>query len=127
MTERLNAGVHLLLPAFFAVTGLQTQIALISGTGAWWTCLAILLVAVAGKFGGSYVAARIAGQGGRDAVALGALMNTRGLVELVVLNIGLSLGAWCQALFAMLVLMALVTTAMTSPVLWMLGWRPKKT
>ena len=70
------------------------------------------------------MAARIAGLGGRDAVAIGALMNTRGLVELVVLNVGLSLGVISPALFAMLVLMALVTTAATTPVLWMLGWRP---
>ena len=124
MTGRLERAVRLLLPAFFAVTGLRTEVTLISGAAAWWAFAGILAVACAGKFGGSYVAARIAGLGGRDAVAIGALMNTRGLVELVVLNVGLSLGVISPALFAMLVLMALVTTAATTPVLWMLGWRP---
>jgi Kef-type K+ transport system membrane component KefB len=124
VTGRVQGAVRLLLPAFFAVTGLHTEVTLISGAAAWSTCLAILLVACAGKFGGSYVAARTAGLRGRDALAIGALMNTRGLVELVVLNVGLSLGVISPTLFAMLVLMALVTTATTSPVLWMLGWRP---
>jgi Kef-type K+ transport system membrane component KefB len=125
LTGRIRGAVGLLLPAFFAITGLRTQITLISGATAWWTCLAILAVACAGKFGGSYAAAKMAGLERRDAVALGALMNTRGLVELVVLNVGLSLGVISPALFAMLVLMALVTTASTTPVLWLLGWRPR--
>lgn len=124
-TTRLRGPVNLLLPAFFAVTGLHTRVTLISGATAWWTCLAIVLVACAGKFGGSYAAARIAGLDGRDAVAIGALMNTRGLVELVVLNVGLDLGVISPALFAMLVLMALVTTATTTPALWLLGWRTR--
>ena len=124
LTSRLRGVVGLLLPAFFATTGLRTEVKLIHGAEAWMTCLAILAVACAGKFGGSYIAARWAGLPGREAAAIGALMNTRGLVELVVLNLGLSLGVISPALFAMLVLMALATTAMTTPLLRLLGWRP---
>ncbi len=124
VTARLRGLVWLLLPTFFAVTGLRTQIRLIEGVDAWTACLAILAVACAGKFGGSYLAARYAGLPRRDAAAIGALMNTRGLVELVVLNLGLSLGVISPTLFAILVLMALATTAMTTPLLRGLGWRP---
>jgi Kef-type K+ transport system membrane component KefB len=81
------------------------------------------MVACAGKIGGGYLAARGAGFRAREAAAIGALMNTRGLVELVVLNLGLSLGVISSTLFAMLVLMALTTTAMTTPILLWLGWR----
>jgi Kef-type K+ transport system membrane component KefB len=124
ITIRLRAAIWLLLPTFFAVTGLRTEVRLIDGAAAWLTCLAILAVACAGKFGGSYAAARHAGLAAREAAAIGALMNTRGLVELVVLNLGLSLGVISPTLFAMLVLMALATTAMTTPLLRWLGWRP---
>jgi len=111
--------VVLLLPAFFAFTGLRTQVALVDGARAWLLCLAIIAVASLGKFGGSALAARLTGSGWRDAAALGILMNTRGLVELIVLNIGLDLKVLSPALFAMLVLMALVTTMATTPIL---GW-----
>jgi Kef-type K+ transport system membrane component KefB len=108
--------VVLFLPAFFAFSGLRTEINLIQGSQ-WWLCAAIIVVACLGKFGGSAVAARLTGMSWRDASALGILMNTRGLMELIVLNIGLDLGVISPTLFAMLVLMALVTTFATTPVL----------
>jgi Kef-type K+ transport system membrane component KefB len=106
----------LLLPAFFALTGMRTRIDLLSGAGPWLLCGLIVLVATLGKFGGTLGAARLTGLSWRNAAALGALMNTRGLMELIVLNIGLDLGVISPTLFAMMVLMALVTTMMTSPV-----------
>jgi Kef-type K+ transport system membrane component KefB len=108
--------VVLLLPAFFAFTGLRTQIGLISGTQ-WLFCALIILVASAGKFGGSVVAGRMTGLSWRDAAALGILMNTRGLMELIVLNVGLDLKVISPRLFAMLVIMAVVTTLATTPIL----------
>jgi Kef-type K+ transport system membrane component KefB len=111
----------LLLPAFFAYTGMRTQISLVSGWESWLWCAAIILVATIGKFGGTLAAARLTGLSWRDAAALGALMNTRGLMELIVLNIGLDLGVISPILFAMMVVMALVTTAATAPVLqWLM-------
>jgi Kef-type K+ transport system membrane component KefB len=107
----------LLLPAFFAFTGMRTRIDLVSGGEAWLLCGLIILVATVGKFGGTCVAARLTGLHWRDAAVLGALMNTRGLMELVVLNIGLDLKVISPALFAMMVLMAIVTTMMTGPAL----------
>jgi Kef-type K+ transport system membrane component KefB len=109
--------VILLLPAFFAYTGMRTQIGLVSGADQWLMCAAIIAVACVGKIGGSFVAARFSGLSVRDAASLGALMNTRGLVELVVLNLGLDLGIISPTLFAMMVLMAIVTTAATAPLL----------
>jgi Kef-type K+ transport system membrane component KefB len=109
--------VVLLLPAFFAFTGLRTQIGLVSGLAHWTMCSAIIALACVGKFGGTYVAARLTGQTAHDAAALGALMNTRGLMELVVLNIGLDLRVISPTLFAMMVLMALLTTFATSPLI----------
>lgn len=107
----------LLLPAFFAFTGLRTQINLVSGWDSWLWCAAIILTATAGKFGGTFAAARLTGLGWRDAAALGTLMNTRGLMELIVLNIGLDLGVISPTLFAMMVVMALATTVATAPIL----------
>lgn len=109
--------VVLLLPVFFAFTGMRTQIGLLSTATDWALCGAIILVATVGKFGGSFVAARLAGLGWRESSALGILMNTRGLMELIVLNVGLDMGVLSPTLFAMLVLMALVTTFSTTPVL----------
>jgi Kef-type K+ transport system membrane component KefB len=109
--------VILLLPAFFAFTGLRTQIGLLQGAFAWLVCGAIVLVASLGKFGGTFIAARITGLGNRDAASLGILMNTRGLMELIVLNLGLDLRILSPPLFAMLVLMAIATTLGTTPVL----------
>jgi Kef-type K+ transport system membrane component KefB len=107
----------MLLPAFFAVTGMNTRIGLITGLESWLTCLGIILVATAGKFGGTLIAARVIGLDWRTSSALGILMNTRGLMELIVLNIGLSLGVISPKLFAMMVIMALVTTIATAPIL----------
>lgn len=109
-------ALALLLPLFFAFTGLRTQIGLLSGHD-WVVCAGIVLVATAGKFGGASLAARIAGSSWRDAVTLGLLMNTRGLVELVVLNIGYDLGFLSDRVFAMMVLMAIITTFATGPLL----------
>jgi Kef-type K+ transport system membrane component KefB len=118
LNDRLEDVVAILfLPAFFAFTGMRTQVALIRGLGDWLLCGAITLVACAGKFGGTVVAGRLTGLRWRDSAALGVLMNTRGLVELIVLNIGLDLGVISPRLFTMLVVMALVTTFMTTPIL----------
>jgi Kef-type K+ transport system membrane component KefB len=108
--------VVLFLPIFFAFTGLRTSIALIDG-GLWFYMALILLVAVIGKVGGSAVAARSSGMDWREAWALGALMNTRGLMAFVILNVGYDIGVVSPALFAMMVLMALATTFMTTPLL----------
>lgn len=116
--EKLEELVTVLfLPAFFAFTGLRTRIGLVSGLEHWLICGLILVVATAGKFGGTLVAARFTGLGWRESAGLGILMNTRGLMELIVLNIGLDLNVITPTLFAMMVLMALVTTIATTPVL----------
>lgn len=107
----------LLLPAFFAWAGLRTEIGLLSQPSDWLFCLVIILVATLGKFGGTLAAARLTGFGWRTSASLGILMNTRGLMELIVLNIGLDLGVISPVLFAMMVLMALVTTVITTPIL----------
>ncbi|MBV8452381.1 MAG: cation:proton antiporter, partial [Deltaproteobacteria bacterium] len=118
LTDRLeDLIVVLLMPAFFAFAGLRTQIGLVSGLQEWMLCGLIILVASAGKFGGSLLAARITGLGWREASVLGVLMNTRGLMELIVLNIGLEMHMISPTLFAMLVIMALVTTFATTPIL----------
>jgi Kef-type K+ transport system membrane component KefB len=118
LTEKLNdMAVVLLLPIFFAFTGLRTSIGLVNGIELWFYTGLIILVAVLGKFGGSSLAARWGGLSWREANALGVLMNTRGLMELVLLNIGLDIGVLSPALFTMMVLMALVTTFMTAPLL----------
>jgi len=121
MNRRLGDFVAVLfLPAFFAFTGMRTQIGLLSGAESLILCGVITLVACIGKFGGTLIASRLSGLGWRDSAALGILMNTRGLVELIVLNMGLDLGVISPTLFAMLVLMALVTTFMTTPILQVL-------
>ncbi len=118
VTARLEDIVRVMfLPAFFAFTGLRTEIGLVQGMDDWLLCGAIIAVAIVGKFGGAALAAKLAGLDWRDSAALGILMNTRGLVELIVLNIGLDLGVISPRLFTMLVIMALVTTLMTSPIL----------
>jgi Kef-type K+ transport system membrane component KefB/nucleotide-binding universal stress UspA family protein len=110
--------VVFLVPLFFAYTGLRTNIGLIGGdVKLWLICGLILAVAIVGKWGGSSVAARVMGMDWRQSMALGVLMNTRGLTELIILNIGLDLKVIPPALFAMLVIMALVTTFMTTPLL----------
>ncbi|MBW8885135.1 MAG: cation:proton antiporter [Planctomycetia bacterium] len=109
--------IVLLLPAFFAYTGMRTHIGLVSGWEQWLICALIILVASLGKFGGTIAAARLAGLDWRTSSSLGILMNTRGLMELIVLNIGLDLGVISPTLFAMMVLMALATTLATTPLL----------
>jgi Kef-type K+ transport system membrane component KefB len=106
-----------LLPLFFAFTGLRTQIGLLNEYSAWLICLGLILIATVGKLGGAMVVAHITGLNWRDSFELGALMNTRGLIELVALNMGYDLGILSPRIFAMLVLMALVTTGMTGPLL----------
>ena len=118
LADRMEIVVAtIFLPIFFAFTGLRTEIGLVSGATLWGMCGALTCAAIVGKFGGSAVAARLTGMPWREASALGILMNTRGLMELVVLNIGLELGVISRTLFAMMVLMALITTWMTSPLL----------
>ena len=111
----------LLLPSFFAFTGMRTRIDLLSSLDQWLICGLIILVATVGKFGGTMVAARLTGLDWRNTMALGTLMNTRGLMELIVLNIGLDLQVISPVLFAMMVIMALTTTTITAPVLrWLI-------
>jgi Kef-type K+ transport system membrane component KefB len=118
-----DSVVVLLLPAFFALTGLRTEIGLVHGFRNWVICTVIIAVASVGKFGGTFVAARLTGSDWQQAAALGVLMNTRGLMELIVLNIGLDLGVFSPTLFAMLVLMAVVTTVTTTPILQIVSSR----
>jgi Kef-type K+ transport system membrane component KefB len=106
-----------LLPLFFAFTGLRTQTGLLNDANSWLICLFLILVATIGKLGGAMVTARVTGVDWFDSFRLGALMNTRGLVELIALNIGYDLGILSPQIFAMLVLMALVTTGLTGPLL----------
>jgi Kef-type K+ transport system membrane component KefB len=112
-----SVATVLLMPLFFAFTGLRTRVGLVSGGEMWFYCGLIILVAVAGKFGGSTLAARVTGMSWREASTVGILMNTRGLMELIVLNIGLDIGVLSPAMFTMMVLMALATTLMTAPLL----------
>lgn len=124
--ERLRSlVVVLLIPLFFAFTGLRTSIGLISGSAMILYCGLVFVVAVAGKFGGSTIAARIMGTPWREAAAIGILMNTRGLIELVILNIGLDIGVLPRPLFSMMVLMAVGTTLMTTPLLSWVYANPK--
>ena len=109
--------VVLLLPLYFGLTGLRSSIFLITGASMWFYAAAIIVLAVVGKMGGSLLTARLNGMSWRESAAVGVLMNTRGLVELVILNIGLDLGILSPALFSIMVLMALVTTLMTTPLL----------
>ena len=118
LRERLESiSSVFLLPLFFVYTGLRTQIGLLNDAWSWAICLIIIVVATTGKLGGTVLAARWTGQPWRDSIALGALMNTRGLMELIALNVGYDLGILTPEIFAMMVLMALVTTAMTGPLL----------
>lgn len=123
ITERLETfSTLLLLPIFFAFTGLRTEVGLLSGGQDWLVCGLLLLIAVSAKLGGAAIAAALSGMPWRDSVALGALMNTRGLMELIALNLALDLGVFTPKIFAMLVLMALATTFATGPILSALGY-----
>jgi Kef-type K+ transport system membrane component KefB len=123
-----DVALVLLLPLFFVFTGLRTQIGLLNDSSLWGICLLVIILAIAGKFGGSAIAARIKGESWHDSLAIGALMNTRGLMELVILNIGYDLGILTPQIFAIMVIMALVTTLMTSPALDFINkhWSPDK-
>jgi Kef-type K+ transport system membrane component KefB len=125
--EKLTAHVHgismLLLPLFFAVTGLRTNVGGLATPALWLCCALVLAVAIIGKLGGAMLSALAVGFHWRDAASIGVLMNTRGLMEMVVLNIGRDIGVISPNLFTMCVLMALVTTAMTSPLLDLLQRR----
>lgn len=117
-----DVSVILMLPLFFVFTGLRTQIGLINDPYLWEITGWIILVAVAGKFFGSAIAARFVGQNWHESLTIGALMNTRGLMELVVLNIGYDLGVLTSEIFTMMVIMALVTTFMTGPALDLINY-----
>jgi Kef-type K+ transport system membrane component KefB len=118
VVERIESlSLALLLPLFFALTGLRTRIDLLTGNSTWGYAAAIIAVAVFGKLAGAALAAKASGMYWKDSVGLGVLMNTRGLVELVILNAGLDLGVLSAPLFTTMVIMALVTTFMTTPIL----------
>ena len=118
VVDRIESlSLALLLPLFFALTGLRTRIDLLSNKSMWGYALAIIATAVVGKLAGAAFTAKATGMNWKDSLGLGVLMNTRGLVELVILNAGLDLGILSPTLFTMMVLMALVTTFMTSPIL----------
>lgn len=122
LRSRLDMLVSvLLLPLFFALTGMRTRLDLLSGRAMWTWALIVLLAAVSGKMGGAALAARWSGLSWRNATALGVLLNTRGLVELIVLNIAYNAGVFSPTLFTMMVVMALATTIMTTPILNLLG------
>ncbi|RZJ64927.1 MAG: cation/H(+) antiporter, partial [Flavobacterium sp.] len=112
----------MLLPLFFVFTGLRTQIGLLNDPYLWKVCALIIAVGVVGKFVGSALTARFVGQNWRDSFTIGALMNTRGLMELIVLNIGYDLGILSTEIFSMMVIMALATTFMTGPALDLIGY-----
>ncbi|XDD49035.1 cation:proton antiporter [Leptospira sp. WS92.C1] len=115
-------SLTVLLPLFFAFTGLRTKFGLLSSSGLWPVFFIILFVAILGKLGGSAVAAKISGKNWKDSLSVGILMNTRGLMELIVLNIGYDLGILSEEIFSMMVLMALTTTIMTGPGLKLVEW-----
>ncbi|TGL64023.1 cation:proton antiporter [Leptospira sarikeiensis] len=112
-----DVSTAVFLPLFFALTGIRTQIGLLNQGNLWWDFALVLFVAIAGKFAGSSIAAKASGNSWKDSLSLGALMNTRGLMELIVLNIGYDIGVLSSQIFSMMVLMALVTTYMTGPTL----------
>ncbi len=117
-----DVALVILLPLFFVFTGLRTQLGLLNDPQLWKLTGIIILIAVAGKFIGSALAAKFVGQNWKDSLSIGALMNTRGLMELVVLNIGYDLGVLTPEVFSMMVIMALVTTFMTGPALDLINW-----
>ena len=124
ISDRVHAfSSVLLLPLFFAFTGLRTQIGLLHDVEGWSILLLITLVATLGKLGGSAAAARFVGMPWAESLKLGALMNTRGLMELIALNIGYDLGILSPRIFTMLVIMAVLTTMMTGPLLTLLRWQ----
>jgi len=121
-----NFSSVFLLPLFFVFTGLRTELGLLNDAEGWLLCLLIILTATVGKLGGSLFAARLTGMGWIDSFSLGALMNTRGLMELIAVNIGYDLGILSPRIFTMLVIMALVTTFMTGPLLTLADFARRK-
>ena len=118
MIEKVeDIALTFFLPLFFAFTGLRTEIGLLNNAEMWIVCLMLVIVAITGKLGGCTIAARLAGESWRDSLTIGTLMNTRGLMELVALNIGYEMGILPPSVFVILVIMALVTTFMTTPIL----------
>ncbi|MFA4852874.1 MAG: cation:proton antiporter [Bacteroidales bacterium] len=127
MAEKIeDFSLVVLLPIFFVFTGLRTQIGLLTEGNLWTTCGLIILFAVTGKFGGSFIAARFTRQSLKDSLFIGILLNTRGLMELIVLNIGYDIGILPPKIFTMLVIMTIVTTFMTGPLLNMVEYLTKK-
>ncbi|MDR1344225.1 MAG: cation:proton antiporter [Tannerellaceae bacterium] len=123
LTEKVeDVSLALFLPLFFVSTGLRTEIALLNTPELWWMCAIITFAAIAGKFGGAFLSARFVGESFKDSLYIGALMNTRGLMELVVLTIGYEMGILSPPIFVMLVLMTLVTTFMTAPLIAFIGF-----
>ena len=112
-----DIALVLFVPLFFVFTGLRTQIGLLNEPRWWQLSLVVILIAMIGKFVGSALSARFVGQSWGDSLRIGALLNTRGLMELVALNIGYDLGVISSEMFVILVLMALLTTIMTTPLL----------
>ena len=118
MTEKVeDVSLALFLPLFFVSTGLRTEIGLLNNPSLWGICILFIAVAIIGKFGGAFVSARFVGESWKDSLYIGALMNTRGLMELVVLTIGNEMNILTPPIFVMLVLMTLVTTFMTTPLI----------
>ncbi len=126
-TEKIeDVSLVVLLPIFFVYSGLRTDIQLLNQSSEWLICLLVILVAIAGKFGGCVVASRAVGETWKDSLFIGTLMNTRGLMELIVLNVGFDLGILTSEIFTILVLMALITTFLTNPALDLINrffWR----
>jgi Kef-type K+ transport system membrane component KefB len=117
-----DVSVTLLLPLFFVFTGLRTEVGLLNTPHLWAVCGWIILTAVVGKFGGTALPAAYLGEGKRNSLSMGVLMNTRGLMELIVLNIGYEMGILPPPIFVMLVIMALFTTFMTTPAMSLIEW-----
>lgn len=123
-----DVALTLLLPLFFVFTGLRTEIGLLNTPYLWSICIILIIVAITGKFAGSALTAKFLGENWKDSLSIGVLMNTRGLMELIVLNIGYEMGILSPQIFVMLVIMALVTTFMTSPALSLINhFFPDKT
>lgn len=118
LTDKVeDVSLSIFLPLFFVASGLQTQIGLLNTPEHWVVTLLLILIAIIGKLGGTYVASRMVGETPRDSLFIGILMNTRGLMELIVLSMGYSLGILSPVIYAILVLMTLVTTVMTTPLM----------
>lgn len=118
-------AVALLLPLFFTYSGLNTKIGLLNNPSLWGYCLLVLFAAIAGKGVACWLAALATGLPNREAMGIGTLMNSRGLMELIIINIGLQRGVISEELFAILVIMAIITTLMASPLFeWLVGKRP---